>query len=125
MEFNSGYELGQTIYYVCPSFNNKNKIECDICEGKGFVLIKNKNFDCPKCEGCGFDCHCVKCGRICEAEEGSVIIGTITKISIVGLKNKEGHYKKEIEIISSKANYIVIPEKNFKNIFTSQPIKEN
>ena len=46
MEIRTKFNIGDKVWVI-----DSRKVEdiCPICEGKGYVIIKNENFRCPKC----------------------------------------------------------------------------
>lgn len=81
MEIKTKFNLGDTVYTIA-SYSQKVNTKCPICDGKGFVEIKDNDFVCPNKE-----CH-----------EGYLISYEEVKWH-VSLKSTIGKVAAEIDII--------------------------
>jgi len=101
MDFHSKFSIGDKVFPVMASFK-EIKIPCDLCEGKGKLILKEKEYFCPKCYGKKYTLQSVGCYKIDYTVPfiKDIFLGlygngsSFINYNVTG-KNGEAHYKEE------------------------------
>jgi len=90
MLIESKFDINEKVYYV-RKFSKQNIMPCSVCDGKGVVILTEKEYRCPECCGDGI----IIKYRVCKYNtQGRYTIGHI-KVIITKKKNKKQN-KKEV-----------------------------